>query len=64
MERREWAKLKAIFKAYKGFRSWEEIRKKFQEPDYRKQIRKLKFLKNVGLLYFCFCTFLLIVNLL
>ena len=54
LERREWAKLKVIFKAYKGFRSWEEITNRFQEPsylgrtDHRKKIRKPK-LKNIGL---------------
>ena len=55
LERREWAKLKVIFKAYKGFRSWEEITNRFQEPsylgraDHRKKIRKPRFLKNIGL---------------
>ena len=55
MERREWAKLKVIFKAYKGLRSWEEITNRFQEPNYlgradhRKKIRKPRFLKNIGL---------------
>ena len=34
LERREWAKLKVIFKAYKDFRSWEEITNRFQEPSY------------------------------
>ena len=34
LERREWAKLKVIFKAYKGFRSWEEITNRFQEQSY------------------------------
>ena len=29
VESREWAKLKVIFKAYKGFRSWEEITNRF-----------------------------------
>ena len=54
MERREWAKWKVIFKAYKGFRSWEEITNRFQEPsylgraDHRKKIRKPRFLKNIG----------------
>ena len=46
MARREWAKLKVIFKANKGFRSWEEITNIFQESsylgraDHRKKIRK------------------------
>ena len=34
LERREWAKLKVIFKAYKGFRSWEEITNRFQKTSY------------------------------
>ena len=34
MERKEWAKLKVIFKAYKGFRSWKGITSRFQERDY------------------------------
>ena len=54
LERREWAKLKVIFKAYKSFRSWEEIMNRFQEPsylglaDHRKKIRKPRFLKNIS----------------
>ena len=58
LKRREWAKLKVIFKAYKGFRIWEEITNRFQEPSYlgraghRKNIRKPRFLKNIGLLSF------------
>ena len=48
-------KKKVIFKAYKGFRSWEEITNRFQEPsylgraDHRKKIRKPRCLKNIGL---------------
>ena len=55
LERREWAKLNVIFKSYKGFRSWEEITNRFQEPsylggaDHRQKIRKPRFLNNVGL---------------
>ena len=43
----------SIFKAYKGFRSWEEITNRFQEPsylgraDHRKKILKPRFFKNI-----------------
>lgn len=55
LERREWAKLRVMFKAYQGIRSWEEISSRFREPNYysrvdhRRKIQKPRFLKNVGL---------------
>ena len=66
LERVEWAKLKVIFKVYTGFRSWEEITNRFQEPsylgraDYRKKIRKILEKCRFTLFGYFFFTCLLI----